>query len=88
MMCEYVGCLKQLGACPGCKALYSVVDVSDPIVAMIQNTVFDGKGKRILSSNITNMSQRKCGQRSRFGFFDSGDEADIEPNSLPTDLFT
>ncbi len=41
MLCECVGCLKNLGTCPGCKALYSVVDVSDPIAELIQSAGSD-----------------------------------------------
>ena len=55
MMCEYVGCLKQLGTCLECKALYTLVDVTNPIVGIIEKAGFDDERKRILSPRVTNL---------------------------------
>ena len=78
----YVGCLKQLGTCPGCKALYSVIDVSDQIVELIQSAGSDGTRKRVLSPGVTNMIGQLFKTNAATAIasvVDSGDEAEIEP---------
>ena len=81
MSCECVGCFKQLGTCPGCKALYSVVDVSDPIADLIPRAGFDGRRSNVLSPLVTNTTVQLFKRKpasALVSFVGSGDKAELE----------
>ena len=82
MMCDYRGCLKQLGTCPECKAPHSMADVNDAVVDMIERAGFDEQTKRILSPSVTNMIG-KLFIASKANAVVSLDESDDEPELVP-----